>query len=734
MIGSIGLGEDETWMKMVLLDWVEQDIGKEAGGSSLWGLLGDPVFLQVGAALLFLLVLLRIFWVLKRSLRRTRARKRLTDYLEAVENVLSGDPKSAVPKLERVLSDDPENIGARLALAGAHLDLQRPAEAHRRNLEAIEIFGAEGAGVELAMIRSLIAAGEEGEALERLEKAEKLFPGDKALLELSWQLHEECGFFQAAVRAGKKVLADMPSERNRKRLARTSAKAGTFLLERGKKEEAFSLFQESLGLNPDDIQAKRGILSLEPGRGETWLKEPLLPLGNQESPKGLEEYPLSSGIWRDVLTDAKCSVCHAPRNPEWDQCRSCGDEGPSIYSHEGFLRVVSNPGEKLDGIERNSAWLQIQLEKAQNGDEAALNELESTGEEGLPLFLRFLCTTPQPLQGLFSLCLRLARKNPQFFLKAVRRFEEDQSGFWDFLRLETPGRRIIGELVGSLGPPALDVFRKERDLAESLSKPQRRSMILDFFVGLKDPEEFDSLFARFSPFEILRHLNQSSPSRVADLMAVLASSDGPSCSLFMEEALGCEEALILALRRTQNDSQERILHWIQAKGPRPSLIHRLVEEMDHEPTAVLEKALGCFALDGRKVLVERFADPCLSPQCSQALQRVLLEAGPGVIADLCRCFGSAPAPSDDRIRSLLVQFGAEAVPEIFRAYKQHKGLLAFLGVQQNLARHARSLLLRVLAQVAPNEKTFLEIESFEKDPELLSLIRFLRTRDGGRDA
>jgi tetratricopeptide (TPR) repeat protein len=722
----------------------EPQTGKGIEEDGFWGFLGDPVVLQVGAAILFLLVFLRFFWVLKRSLRRTRARKQLTDYLEAVENVFSGDAKSAVPKLERVLSVDPENLGARLALARAHLDLKRPAEAHRRNLEAIEVFGAEGAGVEFAMIRSLIAAGEEGEALERLERAEERFPNDKALLELSWELHEECGLFELAVRAGKKILAERPNEENRKRLARTSAKAGTHFLERGKEKEALIYFKESLSLNSDEIQAKRGILALDPRKGEGGIEHSLLSFESKDLKDGAPQHslekvgesacPVFPDAWRDVLTDAQCPACHAPRNPDWEHCRSCGDAGPSVYSNENYLRVLANPGEALDGIERNETWIRTQLEKAQLGDEKALKELEGAGEDCLQQLIHFLCTTPQPLPSLFGLCLKLSKKNPDVFIQAVKRFGEDPSGFWDFLRFETPGRSLLAELVGDLGSTALEAFRRERDSAESLSKPQSRSMILDYFIGLKDAQEFDALFARFSPFEILRHLNQSSPSRVADLMVVLAASEGPSRSLFVEEALGCEEGLLLALVRARGEARESIMKWVLAKGPRPSLIYRLVEDLDKDDTGVLERVLNGFAWEGRKIMVERFADPRLSARCSEILRRVLLHAGPGVIADLCRCFGSAPAPSDDRIRSLMACFGEDAIPEILRAYKQHKGLLAFLGIQQNLARHAKSLLLRVLAQVDPRRESFGEIEAVEKDPELLSLARFLCSQKGNPNA
>ncbi|GEM_PF-2743420 len=705
-----------------------------AGEQNFWSFLSDPTFLQVGVALLFLLVLLRVAWVLKKSLRRTRARKRLTDYLEAVESVLSGDAKSAVLKLERVLSEDPENLGARLALAKADLELHRPAEAHRRNLEAIEVFGAEGAGVEYAMIRSLIAAGEEGEALEHLKAAASRFPGDQDLLELSWELHENCGLFEAAIRAGKKVYSNRPNNENRMRLARTFAKAGAFFLERGKKKEALESFKESLSLNSDEIQAKRGYLSLNPTEGEKLLGQPLFVLKENELPPDGRAPQPSLDPLGEIFTDAECPVCHAPRNPEWESCKSCGDNAPSVYAHDQYMRVVPNPRETLDGIERNESWLQLQLEKIQHGDEGALSELEAAGERSLPLLLRFLCTTAHPQQSLFDLCLRFAQKNPQAFLQAIKNFKNNRSGIRDLLGLETPGRNLIADLVGSLGGSGLEAFRKERDSAEALSHPQRRSMILDYFIGLKDAEEFDALFARFSPFEIIRHLNQSSPSRVADLMLALASSEGPSCSLFVEEALGCEDALILALGKSKGEVQKRILQWVLNKGPRPSLIHRLVEKLDQDNVEIIETALNGFALEGRKVLVERFADPRLPPRCSAVLQRVLLQAGPGVIADLCRCFGSAPAPSDDRICAVLVQFGVEAVPEILRAYKQHRGFLAMLGIQQNLARHARSLLLRVLAQIAPKSQAFLEIESFEKDPELLSLVRYLRTQEGGSSA
>ena len=730
---------------VLLLSFIQDHQANGISSGHSWTSLGDPLFLQVGVGLLLLLVLFRVFWVLKRSLHQTRARKRLIEYLEAVESVFSGDAKSAVPKLERVLSDDPENLGARLALARAQLQLQRPAEAHRRNLEAIEVFGAEGAGVELAMIRSLIAAGEESEALERLESVEDRFPGIPAIWELSWELHEECGLYEKAVRAGKKVLAERSREEIRKRLARTTAKAGTLLLQRGEKKKALAFFKESLGLNPEEIQAQRGLLALDPNNGQRILESSLLTLENSgRKPAGSElskvgKSKQEEGILQqihigDLLTDAECPSCHAPRNPERNQCQSCGDDSPSIYAHESYSRVISNPGETLDGIEQNEAWIGLQLEKAQKGEESVLEELEATGSHCLPSLLRFLCSTPQPLQSIFDLCLRLGRKFPEDFLQAIHGLMGDKGGFWDFLRLEAPGKKVIRDLVCNLGTSALPAFREERDSSEALSKPQRRSMILDFFLGLKDPTEFDSLFARFSPFEIIRHLNQSNPSSVADLMVALASSESLSRSLFVEDALECEEALILALERSTDNARKTIMQWIVTKGPRTSLIHRLVEKLDSQDPEPFEAALRAFALDGRKVLVERFADPSLSNRCSDSLQRVLLQAGPGVIADLCRCFGSAPAPSDDRIRSLLVHFGPAAIPEILRAYRQQRGFLSLIGFQQNLARHARSLLLRVLHQIDPQGECFKTIESFEKDPELLSLIRYFHLQDGGDHA
>ncbi len=665
------------------------------------------------------------------------------DYLDGLEALLAGDPERARKRLTPVVEIDPENLGARLALGEALYELDNPAEAHRQHIEAHQVFQAESPSVHLSLSKDLRMAGEHGDAMRHLDKAIEKRPRDEKLLQESWSLREEMGRFEEAFAAGQLLFSKKGSDVHRRRLAQTAAKAGESALRLGKNKDARDWFQKALHLDPENLASRRGSLMLDPAELEAaarYLPEAALLAGveiatKQAHPERLESKLLS------LFPEAECPRCGASRRIEnAGPCPACESrQMPTFAGHQGLGRF-EDPEALLDEIEENRGWFERLAQRCAAGEPEAKAEIrEASGKAVLPLLVVYLAEeSGSGREALALLLIELGDRHPEELLSARTWMKESRNKVLDFITGTPNLDRELGVLFRRLGPPALPAFQELLDHGVGLEDPGLRELVIDYFVGLGSLESFEKLAPRYSPVEIVRHLN-----RVPAMDLVPLIQQMPEGSSFLRDAilmdpnLDHDEALVEALARCDDESVPRFRELWEKAGPSRDLLTGLVALLGRESHVATRarNLLRDHVQDALQFLVAAYADPATANTALPLLEDLLQNTGRDSVRELVRVFGSSPSFSDDRCIQLLAGLPEEAIPEIQAAYENQISLLGKIQSVLFRGRHPRRCLIRALENnPSPRAQEAIQgLARSENDAELGSLIReVLRKKKEGR--
>lgn len=713
-----------------------QKAGEATGDSSLQVLLDfleDPVVLEVALLSLLAILFVWLFFSLRSSLRSLQGRRQLVDYLDGLEALLAGDPERARKRLTPVVEIDPENLGARLALGEALYELDNPAEAHRQHIEAHQVFQAESPSVHLSLSKDLRMAGEHGDALMHLDKAIEKRPRDEKLLQESWSLREEMGRYDEAFAAGQLLFSKEETEAHRRRLAQTAAKAGEHALGRGENREARDWFQKALHLDSENLAARRGSLMLEPRELEaaaSYLPEAALLVGGDrhqasQLPASLENTLLS------LFPEAECPRCGAARGIEkTGACPSCESMDLPVFPCDQGLLRFEDPEALLDEIEENRGWFERLARRCAAGEEEAREEIrEASGKAILPLLVVYLAEPKGPgREALAQLLVELGNRHPGELLSARIWMKESRNKVLDFLTGVPNLDRELGTLFRRLGSEALPAFQDLLDHGVGLEDPGLRELVIDYFVGLGHLSSFERLAPRYSPVEIVRHLNRVPAQDLVPLIQEMP--EGSSFlrdAILMDPNLDHDEALVEAFARCPEDVVNRLGALIEDLGPSRDLLTGMVGLLAREPSVALRARgiLEAHVVKALKYIVAAYADPASQECALPHLEALLLDAGPLSVRELVRVFGASPSYSDDRCIHLIAQLPDEAIASIQEAYEQQVSLIGKLQSVLFRGRHPRRCLIRALEEnSSPRALPALRsLVQAENDAELSSLLR-----------
>ncbi len=722
-------------------------VPEPSAAQELLNTLADPALLE----LLFLLALLALglwlFFAIRSTVGRLHGRKQLAAYLEGVEAVLASDPLSASKLLAPVVAEDPENLGARLALAEAHAALGKPAEAHRQHLEAHQIFAADGHKLQLGIVRDLRAAGELGEAQRAVDEALRATPRDIDLQREAWELKLEAGLFEEALPHGRHLLSVRPDSGIRLRLAHATARAGTLRLARGERSEAKALFQAALGYDAENLEARKGriLLGESSPQAEELLRLPhsdtaLVPVDEEDHPL-VEVRGESSGILPALrfFPECICSNCGAALLPGRALearfvCELCGQDASPVYSDAEMSGRLQDAAALLDEIEENDRFLRRLAEDVAAGVVAAEGRLRELGAAATSAILDVALAGARS-DKLQDILLEAARSEPGQLLRwrRLRVQDLDQQVLGRFQRPSID--QLLRPVFRRLGPEVLPWLGEQLRDAPEVGDASFRGLIVNGYVGTRDMVAFEELAARLSPVEIVRHLNQIPDEELAPWISAIPA--GPSYAreaILLDSSLECDRAFGLALAEIEEARLEELASVLKSRGPEDELL-RVLTEMLEEEGSVADRAEGILQSFGEEALAElvaAFADPGRE-RSRQRLRRLIRGAGAGAVPLLARCFGGAPSEGDERTIELIAQIGHQAIAPLAESYRRRPRWFGFVPARRSSTRHPRACKLRALAKIAsgPARAALSELAAEENDAELLSLARQLLRQPGG---
>jgi hypothetical protein len=506
-------------------------------------------------------------------------------------------------------------------------------------------------------------------------------------------------------------------------------------LSRGEREDAAAFFQESLGYDDDNMDARTGRLLLAP--------EPDLDLLPAPAEPGA--HPLVNvehggvGALLDFFPESVCRACGSPRAATTTVCGICGNAEPPVYADAELKAPVQDPNGSLDEIEENSAWFRKLALRMLEGDTEAAGPLAEGGGPALVPILTVVLEKGEESEPLRDVAVRIGRHFPDALLAARETLRSETRGVFHLLKGRADVDGVLGPIFRRLGPEPLAAFQRLIVEGTRLGDRGLRGLVVDYFIGLGDLVAFEDLAARYAPVEIVRKLNKVPPEELAPLFGLLP--EGPSFlreAILLDSALDQPEAIVLALLRAEDAAQPRFLDLLERRGPGAQIFSALVRRLGGgEEGRRAEAALSHFGAEPLRHLVAGFADPDVGPEALRALVRLLRAIGTVVVPEIVRCFGSTPSDVDDRAIALLSEIGDAAVADLERAYRQQVGWLGKLGANLLRGRHPRACIARVLGRMDSDaaRQVVQRLLDDEKDAELASLLRELaRTQGRGGQA
>ncbi|MBL9078968.1 MAG: hypothetical protein JNL08_15795 [Planctomycetes bacterium] len=639
----------------------------------------EPGVVEVLLAATILAVVVVAWWRLARLVSGARSRRALADYLLGVEQALHGDLRGAKKRLAAVVATDPENHYARLLLGKVLADLGEPEQAHTQHLYLQRAFAIDSPENDLMLAQSLLAAGLPTEAAEAAERALQRAPERADGWEFVYRARLQCGDFDAAAAAGRRLL-DLVRDGGRRGdfardLARTLAQAGALRLDRGDTSAADAALQQArrlhdgcdaLPLLAARLAARRD--GVEPTArawlGDTASPAALVPVaGAVAAPsRGL---PMATLAGLAVPSRWACSGCGQPLAAALAECPRCAKRSPATLQEPGLVADLASASHAMDAIEQNEAHVLRLVRALLDGEgrerqtaRAELLELREVAVEELLRQAWHRQGTPQEaaIEVLRTMGPTIA---PALF--AASDVLEQQ-------RLLPVGSRSPAALVGRIVQGFDRTALPHVGALFSSARPEHRKILIDFFLGLADLQEFQLVLERFPPLEILHRFNKSDSAVLRRFLQAVPAGHFVAETLLLEPAFYREDEVLAAIPGAAHP--EVLERALLRRGPTRTLTKALIAAVDCGD-ALAEVAGRLLAQLGAPVVDHVLAactDVERSPEARRRLGDVLARIGAPAVEDLCASFGPEPTPLDADLTAILVAIGDAAVPALREAY------------------------------------------------------------------
>lgn len=701
----------------------------------------EPALLQ----LVVLALVAAMFWVvlsrMAHAVREARSRAATRDFLLGVEQALHGDPKQAASRLERVLSEDPENTTARLYYALALADLGRPGEAHKHHVQLTRGFGVESMRNRTALAESLLETGRAGEAAEVATAVASRHGDDLDVRRLLLRSHLAAGNQREAGDAALRLARLLPAGDERRRVegegARAFAMAARIQVGRGDHATARRLLEQAARCRGDLPETRRTGLAIEfAEHGDETVRRLLggAPIETENSllPVIVDAPNRDLALLAQLAPSAPylCTSCDAPLDEPAAVCRHCGVEGRVVPSEPGLIAHLDSPVHVIDAIEENRAHVQRVLRRLEDGDSSAESELTAIGSGAVEEILA-RAVERGPDDDVFLPVLQ--RMGPAILpplFEAYRRRKEDWLARFGELLGRRSASAVVGRVVQSFGRAALPQFDELLDSADR----ELRKVIIDFYIGLADQAEFQKILERFPPVEIVRRLERSSAEVLQRFVASVEPGSFQAEVLLTEPAFTRDVDVFLSITSDGGDAAESIL---ARRGFSRTLARELVGHLaDSVRGPVADRLLDGFGASAADVEVAAYTDLDRDSEVRERLRSRLRRGQPAAVESLCECLGATPSPLDDEVCKLLVEIGEAAVDVLVEAYQEGTVLEKFAGPLISRHSHRRSLIVRTLGRIGGKaaKKAVTKLRKAETDSNLkLRLDQALHRIQAGPD-
>ncbi|MCA9661138.1 MAG: tetratricopeptide repeat protein [Myxococcales bacterium] len=316
-----------------------------------------------------------------------------------------GAPELAVPVLERALAIADDDRGLKMMLARGLLSSGRLPEAKSLLSELIESFGrrrsAERAQVHLLLAQVLHADGEIAPAIDQLEAASSMDPGNIAILRTLAELARQSGQLARAERAYRTLLVNLRRADDSALAeigpAEVLLKLGRIAKERGQDDKATELVESAIdALAESDVEAPRLQADLRERREFALLRRVIeARLGHVSNPRHRAEIlsELAEVLEHDLrepaqALDALLKALEAdPSSPErHDRARDLASRQGLVARYVGQLKsLLATTRRPSDAHARFELLLRLgEIMERETGDlEAAADYFEQAEKTGV---------------------------------------------------------------------------------------------------------------------------------------------------------------------------------------------------------------------------------------------------------------------------------------------------------------------------------------------------------------
>jgi tetratricopeptide (TPR) repeat protein len=671
-----------------LLTLPAQDPAAAAAPDSFWqwllafGQQPGVVELLVSSAVIAAVVI--VWWRLARLVGGASSRTALQDYLLGVEQALHGDLEGAHERLQKVIAQDPENHYARLLLGKVLADLGEPAQAHKQHLFLQRAFHIDSAENDLLLAQSLLAAGMAGEAAEAAERALQRAPERASGWEFVYRARLQSGDFDAAAAAGKRLLELVRdgerSEQLRTDVAHTFAQSGIGKLSGGDRIAAAAALQHAKRL--DDGASGIALLSarLDVAQGGVAATvQALLGDDTQRSVRGDlvparagANLPVVAGVAGERLPMAtfaglvpasrwRCRACEVPLDGPVAECPRCRSQKGSVLLEPSLVGPVESPTHTMDAVDENEAYVRRVVRQA----------LE---EPGSPARGEVLQLREAAVQELLAQAWQRDNERRDAAIALLREMGPAiapalfaASDTLEQQRLLPIGSRspaaLVGRVVQGFDRTALPHFAS----LFASAKPEHRKILIDFFLGLHDLDEFQIVLERFPPLEILHRMNRADAEVLRRFLEAVPEGHFVAETLLLEPTFDREACVLAAIPGAVHPvALERAL---LRRGASRSLTGELIASLgDARLGATAARLLSGFGEAVIDHVLAAFTDPERDAGDRARLRELLTAAGPVAVERLCLCFGPEPMALDDELCAIVAAMGDAAVLPLQAAF------------------------------------------------------------------
>jgi tetratricopeptide (TPR) repeat protein len=703
-------------------------------GSWLWQIAQEPGVMEI-LVLLPVLVVGSVILLHAMSIAgEVRRRAALTDYLLGVEQALAGDLPGARRRLERVLSQDPENHHARLLYGLVLAKLGDAAEAHKQHLYLHRAFQVQSSDNDLALARSLLAVGRPADAAAAAERALGPDSAHTPALRVLFRAQLAAGLPGDAGRTGETLAKLLPvgeQEEVRRRAASALALAGAVHLRSGSRNGAEEFCNRAMALASDLPEVRRLHSGLEvarvgsaqllrqltsgPSHDETELPVPASHALVQVREPGSNASPDVRALTSLLpISRRRCGACQGDVQGAQAVCPHCGSEGRVQTLEPALFHDLESATRLMDDIDETRAHVARLIQAALEGNEESREDLLEMGGNAVEQLLAVAIKRGAEDDVAVSI---LRAMGPAITPSLFRAYEQGAEGprraLSAFLGHRSPAG-VVGRIVQGFGAEALPHFEELLDT----DNRDLRKITIDFFIGLADSQEFQRILDRFPPMEVLHRLNKAERSALIRFLSKVEPDSFLAAGLLPDSAFYRDVELFEAIASADHpDELKRIL---QDRGSNRSLVVLLIRSLgDGALAGAATEILQHFGSQALDHMLAAFTDPDCPEALREALQSQISRIGAGAVEKICACFGPRSSPLDTDLERLLLDIGEVGIVQLESTY-EHGGLLAYLGALGKRHSNRRERIIRALGGIGvpAGYRVLQGLRQREKDADL----------------